>query len=54
MTEGYLWTGQYEEAQIYESEDGNPQSMKLDEETLKGHWSKDKLKVLIFSLLMMQ
>ena len=41
MTEGYLWTGQYEEAKrIYESEDGNPQSMKLHEETLQGHWSK--------------
>lgn len=42
MTVGFLWTGQYEEAQrIYESTDGNPQSMKLHEETLQGHWSKD-------------
>ena len=42
MTVGYLWTGQYEEAQkVYESQDGNPQSMKLHDETLKGHWSKD-------------
>lgn len=42
MTVGYLWTGQYEEAQrIYESPDGNPHSMKLHEETLQGHWSKD-------------
>ena len=42
MTEGYLWTGQYEEAQrIYETEEGNPQSMKLHEKTLQGHWSKD-------------
>ena len=42
MTEGYLWTGQYEEAQkIYESQDGNPQSMKLHEETLDGHWSEN-------------
>ena len=42
MTEGYLWTGQYEEAQrIYEAEEGNPQSMKLHEKTLQGHWSKD-------------
>ena len=42
MTEGYLWTGQYEEAKrIYDSQDGNPQSMKLHEETLQGHWSKD-------------
>ena len=42
MTEGYLWTGQYKEAQkIYESEDGNPHSMKLHDETLQGHWTKD-------------
>ena len=43
MTVGYLWTGQYEEAQkVYESTSGNPQSMKLkDDETLKGHWSED-------------
>lgn len=41
MTEGYLWTGQYEEAKrIYESEDGLPHSMRLHEETLQGHWSK--------------
>ena len=41
MTEGYLWTGQYEEAKrIYESEDGNPQSMKLHEDSLQGQWSK--------------
>jgi hypothetical protein len=42
MTVGYLWTGQYEEVQrVYESEDGNPQSMKLHDETLQGHWSKN-------------
>lgn len=42
MTIGYLWTGQYKEAQkIYESQDGNPQSMKLHEETLQGNWAKD-------------
>lgn len=42
MTEGYLWTGQYEEAQrIYESQDGNPQSMKLHEKTLDGYWSEN-------------
>lgn len=42
MTVGYLWTGQYEEVQrVYESQDGNPQSMKLHDETLKGHWTKD-------------
>ena len=38
MTEGYLWTGQYEECQRV-IDNGNPQSMELDEKTLKGHWS---------------
>lgn len=40
MTEGYLWTGQFEEAKRVISQ-GNPQSMELDEETLKGFWSTD-------------
>lgn len=40
MTEGYLWTGQYEEAKRVVDK-GNPQSMELDEKTLKGHWSTD-------------
>ena len=38
MTTGYLWTGQYEEAQRV-IDKGNNQSMELDEETLEGHWS---------------
>lgn len=38
MTEGYLWTGQYEEArQIIES--GKGQSMELDADTLDGEWA---------------
>ena len=42
MTVGYLWTGQYEEAQkVYSSEDGNPQSMKLHDDTLDGYWTKN-------------
>ena len=43
MTVGYLWTGQYEEAKrVYESTDGQPQSMKLkNDETLQGYWTKD-------------
>ena len=41
MAEGYLWTGQYEECKRV-IEEGNPQSMKLDEKTLKGFWSNDK------------
>ena len=38
MTTGYLWTGQYEEAKLA-IEEGRPQSMELDVETLDGHWS---------------
>ena len=38
MTTGYLWTGQYEEAKLA-VEEGRPQSMELDEETLDGRWS---------------
>lgn len=38
MTEGFLWTGQYEEAQQI-LEHGNPQSMELDEESLSGKWA---------------
>lgn len=40
MTTGYLWTGQYEEAQRV-IDKGNNQSMELDEATLEGHWSTD-------------
>ena len=40
MTEGYLWTEQYKEAQRVLNE-GRPQSMELDEKTLKGYWSTD-------------
>ena len=38
MTTGYLWTGQFEEAKLA-IEEGRPQSMELDPETLDGHWS---------------
>lgn len=38
MTTGYLWTGQYEECKSV-IENGKPQSMELDEESLEGHWS---------------
>ena len=40
MTTGYLWTGQFEEAQVILNE-GRPESMELDEETLKGKWTKN-------------
>lgn len=39
MTEGYLWTGQFAECQRVINE-GNPQSMELDGDTLQGNWSK--------------
>ena len=38
MTTGYLWTGQFEEVQSVINE-GKPQSMELDENTLDGHWA---------------
>lgn len=38
MTEGYLWTGQFEECKRV-IEQGNPQSMELDGDTLQGKWS---------------
>lgn len=40
MTTGFLWTGQFEEAQAV-VEHGKPHSMELDEESLKGEWSKN-------------
>lgn len=38
VTEGYLWTGQYPEAQRV-IEKGNNQSMELDKKTVKGNWT---------------
>lgn len=40
MTEGYLWTGQYPEAQRI-IDLGNNQSMELNEELLDARWTKD-------------
>ena len=40
MTEGYLWTGQYPEAQRI-LERGNNQSMELDANSLQGTWTED-------------
>ena len=40
VTEGYLWTGQYPEAQRI-IEKGNNQSMELDDNSLKGFWATD-------------
>ena len=41
MTEGYLWTGQYPEAQRV-LEFGNNQSMELEKDSVKGFWAKDQ------------
>lgn len=40
VTEGYLWTGQYKEAQRV-IDKGNNQSMELDEDTLDAVWTRD-------------
>lgn len=40
MTEGFLWTGQYPEAQRI-IDNGNNQSMELDEKILNAYWTKD-------------
>ena len=50
MTEGYLWTGQYQEAQKV-IEEGRPHSMELDEDTLKGHWAEDTNKGVEFFII---
>ena len=39
MTTGYLWSGQFEEAQQVLEDGGKPHSMELDEKSLQGHWS---------------
>lgn len=50
MTEGFLWTGQFEECKRVLNE-GNPQSMELDEKTLKGHWSTDNNRGIDFFII---
>lgn len=40
MTQGYIWTGQYKEAQGI-IDNGNNQSMKLNPLSMKGSWTKD-------------
>ena len=40
MTTGYLWTGQFEECKDALNE-GRPQSMELDENSLNGHWAQN-------------
>lgn len=50
MTTGYLWTGQFEEAQKV-IEQGQPQSMELDEETLDGRWANDSKSGMDFFII---
>lgn len=42
MTTGFLWTGQFEEAQSI-VDDGKPQSMELDCDSLEGKWEYDNV-----------
>ena len=41
MTQGYLWTGQYEECKSILEGEGKPQSMELDEDTVSGVWQRN-------------
>ena len=41
VTNGYLWTGQFEEVNKVFQDGGQPHSMELDEKTLQGHWAKN-------------
>ena len=41
MTTGYLWTGQFQEVKQVFKDNGKPQSMQIDDKTIKGKWSKD-------------
>ena len=50
MTTGFLWTGQFPEAQRV-IDKGNNQSMELDEETLKGKWATDNNTGLEFFII---
>lgn len=50
MCEGYLWTAQYEEAKKIINE-GRPQSMELDDNTLKGYWSTDNNRGIDFFII---
>lgn len=50
MTTGYLWTGQFPQAQ--EAIDNNrPQSMEIDKKTMKGEWTKQASTNLQFFII---
>ena len=42
MTTGYLWTGQYEEAEQVMEDGGKPHSMALKKNSLAGFWSENE------------
>ena len=50
VTTGYLWTGQFPEAQSV-IDGGKPQSMELDESSLDGHWAKNNQNGLEFFII---
>lgn len=52
MTTGYLWTGQFEQAQQVFDDGGKPHSMELDENSVEGHWAtniKDNIEFFIIN-----
>ena len=51
MTTGFLWTGQFEEAQQVLQDEGKPHSMELDEKSLQGQWSKNIKKDMDFFII---
>ena len=50
VTTGYLWTGQFPEAQAV-IDGGKPQSMELDESSLDGHWATNNKNGLEFFII---
>ena len=51
MTTGFLWTGQFKEAQQVLQDEGKPHSMELDEKSLQGQWSKNIKKDMDFFII---
>ena len=51
MTTGYLWTGQYPEANKVYEDGGKPHSMELDEDSLQGHWATNNKSGMEFFII---
>jgi hypothetical protein len=49
--QGYVWTGQYEEANVALEDGGRPHSMELDEKTFQGHWAENSKNGLEFFII---